>query len=106
MYIEIKDATVIALQNEQVKMNSGEMRDKQTATLIVNGRNAETHGVEIWDDNIARMALKQGEQVTLKCDLRSRMWGGKWLCTLIAWGVEHKNVEQTQEGGTTDPFEL
>ena len=95
--IVIKNATIVGLQSEQIKMQSGDVRNKQSVMLTENGRDGvQLHGAEVWDDNIQKLNLQQGEQVDLSCRLVGRQWGGRFTYTLTAYKVERK------QGGGAD----
>lgn len=98
MTTELQNASVIGLQNETITMQSGEARKKQTAYLSVNtSRGVEMHGVEVWDDNIDKLNLQQGEQVTLSCRLVGRQWGGRWSYNLIAYKADRVDAQQAEK---------
>lgn len=100
MLVELKDVKVLALLNEQITMQSGDVRNKQTITLAVNGggnRGVEVQQAEVWDESIEKLALIPNEMVTLKCDMRTRLTDkGSIFATLQAWGVE-RNTEGGQK---------
>lgn len=96
MKIEIKNASVIGLHEVTVKTLKGEMV-KQTATLCINtASGAETHGVEVWGEDIEKFALTQGEMVNISCRLIGKVWEGRWNYTLSAYFVERIQKEARQ----------
>lgn len=95
--ITIKNATIVGLQKENIKLQSGNELTKQMVMLTENGRDGvQLHGCEILDDNIERLNLQQGESVDLTCRLVGRQWGGRFSYTLTAYKVERK------QGGGND----
>ena len=96
MKIEIKNATVIGLQSVTVKTLKGDM-EKQTVTLCINtASGAETHGVEVWGDDIEKFGISQGDFVNINCRLIGKVWEGRWNYTLSAYFVEHIQKETRQ----------
>ena len=100
--IEIENASVVGLQNEQVTMQSGDKRDKQVVLFTENTSDGvKLHGCTVWDDNIGKLALRQGWTGTLSCRLVGRQWGGRFNYELVAF----KAVEnEPKKEGAQDAF--
>ena len=99
--IEIENASIVGVSDEQVKMNSGEFRAKQTILFTENtGNGVVLHGCSIWDDNIGKLNVQQGNRYNLACRLVGRQWGGRFQYELIAFKAE--KIEDQQQAD--DPF--
>lgn len=98
--IEIENAAIVGITNEQVKMQSGEERQKQTVLFTENtGNGVVLHGCTVWDDNIERLGLQQSGQYKLCCRLVGRQWAGRFSYELVAFKAEqvNKQTECAQE---------
>lgn len=100
--IKISNAQIVSVMQENVQLKSGDWRVKQSVTFTENSSNGVTlHGCVVWDENIGRLNLKQGEVCTLSCRLVGRQWGGRFSYELVAFNTERQE-QQLQEGN--DPF--
>lgn len=110
MKVRIENATVSKLSQENVQFRNGEWHVKQNVELRTNGsRGVQLDGVEVWDDNVGKLGLKEGDTVSVDCALSGRVWGGRWSYTLIAYNAEQgdskaaANAEQ-ETPASNDPF--
>lgn len=103
MKVELLNATVVSVENRQIKLQNGDTRAMQIVQVSSNGRRGvQLDGVEVWDENIERLHLTHGQTLNLTCEAVGRMWGGRFSYTLQAYKAEQV-VKQNQEGGQ-DPF--
>lgn len=102
MRVELLNATVVSVENRQIKLQNGDTRAMQIVQVSSNGRRGvQLDGVEVWDENIERLHLTQGQTLNLTCEAVGRMWGGRFSYTLQAYKAEQ--VVKQNEGGQ-DPF--
>lgn len=94
--IKIENATIVGLTKETVTMQSGETRNKQQVLFTENTANGvQLHGCSVWDENIEKLDLQQGETYAVQCKLVGRQWGGRFNYELIAFDAQ--KVEQTKQ---------
>lgn len=83
-----QNASIVALNEVAVKMNSGEERRKLEIQLVENTKDGMllVGGIEAWDDSIDKMALIQGQTYAeIHCIARSRYKDGKWWWSVQAY---------------------
>lgn len=97
MFAEIKNATVVAIEDRQITMQNGVQRPMQLVQVSSrdNGQ-IVLDGFEVWDDNVQGFALAQGQVINALCKMMADTWGGRWRYTLRAVKVEQI---QTQTEG-------
>jgi len=102
--IEIENAHVTQVADEQVKMNDGTWRAKQVVEFTENTSDGvRLHGCVVWDDNIGKLNLQAGNDYKLTCKLVGRQWGGRFNYELYAFRAEMLvKVEKTQTKTTED----
>lgn len=92
--VTIEDAQVIMCNKTTLTTQAGE-RVKQEVNIAVNtSRGVELYQVEVWDDNIDKMALQPNEVVTLQAGIVSRQKDGRWYNTLQAYKAERGTAKQ------------
>lgn len=106
MKVEILNATVVSIEDRRIKLNNGEERQMQVVHISTNtSRGVKLDGVEVWDDQIEQLNLKQGQRVNLTCDAIGRLWGGRFSYTLMAYKAQVVEAQQaTQNNNPVDMF--
>lgn len=95
--VEIENACIVGVQEENVKMRNEEWHRKQVVLFTENTGNGVTlHGCVVWDDNIGKLNLQQDKAYSLSCRLVGRQWGGRFSYELVAFKAVE--VKQKQEG--------
>lgn len=91
----IEDAQVLVLNETTLQLQSGERKKQEVLIAINTPRGVETYQVEVWDDNIDKMALKPNEVVSLHAGIVSRQKDGRWYNTLQAYKAERGAATNT-----------
>lgn len=95
MKVEILNATVVSVENRQVTMKNNEVRAMQLVQVSSNGsRGVQLDGVEVWDDQIEKLNLQQGQLVNITCEAVGRLFGGRFSYTLRAYKAEQVQAQQ------------
>ena len=104
-----QNASIVALNEQEVKMMDGSTRRKLEIQLTENTKDGMLiiGGIEAWDESIDKMSLCQGATYAeIHCAVRSRYKDGKWWWSVQAYkavkDASAASVEQKSEGG--DPF--
>lgn len=107
-----QNASVVALNETEVKMMDGSTRRKLEIQLTENTSDGMliVGGIEAWDDSIEKMDLKQGlTYAEIHCKVASRYKDGKWWWRVQAYkavkDAPAASNEPKNEGGQ-DPFEV
>lgn len=96
--VEIENACIVGVQEENVKMRNEEWRRKQSILFTENtGNGVNLHGCVVWDDNIGKLNLQQGKTYNLSCKLVGRQWSGRFNYELVAFKAVE--VEQQKQEG-------
>ena len=86
--VTIEDAQVLVLNETTLTLQSGERKKQEVLIAINTPRGVETYQVEVWDDNIEKMALQPNEVISLHAGIVSRQKDGRWYNTLQAYKAE------------------
>lgn len=83
-----QNASIVALNEQTIKMNDGRERRKLEIQLTENTKDGLLliGGIEAWDDSIEEMGLIQGATYSeIHCAVRSRYKDGKWWWSVQAY---------------------
>ena len=100
--ITIEDAQVLVLNETTLNLQSGERKKQEVLIAINTPRGVETYQVEVWDENIDKMALQPNEVVSLHAGIISRQKDGRWYNTLQAYRAERGAAQQATTTVQTD----
>lgn len=103
-----QNATIVALNESEVKMQNGDTRKKMEIQLTEDSRDGVLiiGGIEAWDDSIEKMQLVQGQTYAeIHCILRSRFKDGRWWWSVQAYkAVKDAPSNEPKNEGGQDPF--
>lgn len=98
MYAELKNATIVAVENRKITMQNGTERDLQLVQVSSKQDGAIVlDGAEVWDDNVQAFALAQGQVINALCKMMPDTWGGRFRYTLRM--IKCEKVEQQKQEG-------
>lgn len=101
MKLELKNATVVSVEDRLLKLQSG---DRPMQLVQVSSRQdgqIVLDGVEVWDEAVNTFQLAQGQQVNLLCKTVADTWGGRYRYSLRV--IKCEKITKQNEGGQ-DPF--
>ena len=57
----------------------------------------------VWGDKIHQFTITEGETLTVRIDLESREYNGRWYTDVKAWRIERANESQHAGGDDAPP---
>lgn len=106
---------IIEILPEQSGQGKSKPWVKQDFILETNDQYPKKIAIQVWNDNIAKFALKVGDELDVSYNIESREYNGNWYTSVTAWKVaktqsaarkyEAKQHESVPEDTTEDlPF--
>lgn len=90
--------TIIAVLPVQGGISqSGKQWQRQTAVIQTQEQYPKTVAFELFGDRVERFAVKQGEQVSVDCDVKSHEYQGRWFTSVEAWNVTRLGAMPTAQ---------
>ncbi|MDO4692163.1 MAG: DUF3127 domain-containing protein [Porphyromonadaceae bacterium] len=88
MEIQGKIIHVLPLQSGVGKASGKEWKKQDYVLETLDGQYPKKICFNLWGDNIDRIGLQVGEDVTVQIDIESREFNGRWYTEVRAWRVD------------------
>lgn len=88
MEIQGKIIEVLPLQSGVGKASGKEWKKQEYILETLDAQYPKKICFNLWGDNVDRVGLQVGEDVTVQIDLESREFNGRWYTDVRAWRVD------------------
>lgn len=88
MEIQGKIIEVLPLQSGVGKASGKEWKKQEYILETLDAQFPKKICFNLWGDNVDRVGLQVGEDVTVQIDLESREFNGRWYTDVRAWRVD------------------
>lgn len=88
MEIQGKIVQILELQSGIGKASQKEWKKQEYILETLDSQYPRKICFNLWGDNIDRIALQVGEEVTVQIDIESREFNGRWYTDVKAWRVD------------------
>lgn len=88
MEIQGKIIQILPLQSGVGKTSGKEWKKQDYILETLDGQYPRKICFNLWGDNIDKIALQLGEEITAQIDLESREFNGRWYTDVRAWRID------------------
>ena len=88
--MELKGKIIQELELVTGMGKKGEQWQKQEYILETQGQFPKKVSFSVWGDNIDKLNISLGDEVTVSIELESREFNGRWYTEVRGWKCEHQ----------------
>lgn len=105
MDLQVAGKVIKVLEEQSGEGKNGPWK-KQDFILETEGKYSKKICITQWGDKIEQFDVKEGEEITVSIDIKSREYKGNWYTDVTAWKVERGGPDSQERGESEQVIDM